>query len=190
MLPGGDSRPPTTVGFIAPFELETGDSRTLDASPYFADPDGDDLAYAAVSSDDRVVRVSASGSNIVFDAVSPGTAQVTVTATDPAGGSAAQVTTVTAVPVVEPRVPPTGRPSGLAVVSDTRRRGTLRYDVVLTWNLGTVKVPGREDARLVWRVLAHRAGGVPGGCVGWRSGDVDGAAVKWRLDLEQDYPTL
>ena len=51
----------------------------------FADPDGDVLAYSVVSSDVDVATAAASGSTIRLVGVAPGTALITVTATDETG---------------------------------------------------------------------------------------------------------
>ena len=62
----------------------------LDVSPYFRDGDGDELTFAAVSSDESVATVVISGSTATIKPVSPGNAAVTVKATDPGGLSATQ----------------------------------------------------------------------------------------------------
>ena len=72
-----------------------GQSVPVDVSPFFRDPDGGTLTYAATSSDDAVLTVSLSGSTLTATAVAPGTATVTVTATDPDGLSAEQSVQVT-----------------------------------------------------------------------------------------------
>ena len=54
-------------------------------SACFNDPNGDMLSYSATSSDPAVATASNSGAVITVDGISPGSASVTVTATDPGG---------------------------------------------------------------------------------------------------------
>ncbi len=60
-------------------------------SPYFSDPDGDDLTYSPSVSPAGKVQASITDSTLTLTAVSKGTATVTVTATDPSSADAAQV---------------------------------------------------------------------------------------------------
>ncbi len=81
---GSDSnRPPRAVGRIVDQDLETGDSRSIDASAYFSDPDGDDLTFTASSSDDDLASVAVSGDTVTVRSEDLGTATVTITARDP-----------------------------------------------------------------------------------------------------------
>ncbi len=84
------NRVPLAVGTMPAQEISVGDTATMDASEYFADPDGDALQYTAASSDDEVATSSMSGSIIAIAALAKGTAALTVTATDPEGLSAQQ----------------------------------------------------------------------------------------------------
>ncbi|MYB97144.1 MAG: hypothetical protein F4X60_01110 [Gemmatimonadetes bacterium] len=84
------NRPPGPTGTIPEQTLYIGDTVTVDLSPYFDDPDGDALMYAAASTNSGVVTASASGSTLVIAAGAKGTATVTVTATDPEGLAATQ----------------------------------------------------------------------------------------------------
>ena len=70
----------------------------LDVSPYFRDPDGDVLAYAAESADSDVVTASVSDSLLTLTGVAAGAATVTVTARDPQGREATQEIAVTVAP--------------------------------------------------------------------------------------------
>ena len=79
------NRPPEAAGAIEDLTVLVGDTATLDASAYFADPDGDALSYEASSSDSAVAAVSVSGSEVTIGGVSGGSAVIEVTATDPAG---------------------------------------------------------------------------------------------------------
>ncbi|MXW56876.1 MAG: hypothetical protein F4Z59_09550, partial [Gemmatimonadales bacterium] len=86
---------PVTVGSIPAQVVIVGQAVTVDVSPFFRDPDGGTLTYAATSSDDAVLSVSLSGSSLTATGVAPGTATVTVTATDPDGLTAEQGAQVT-----------------------------------------------------------------------------------------------
>ena len=67
----------------------------MDVAPYFVDPDGDMLTYAAVSSDVGVMSASISGSTLTLAPVGAGAAMVSVQATDPGGLTATQQIAVT-----------------------------------------------------------------------------------------------
>ncbi|WP_420632439.1 Ig-like domain-containing protein [Candidatus Palauibacter sp.] len=105
--PPPPNRRPAPVGRIAPRTLEAGGSETLDAAPYFGDPDDDELTYSASSSDESVATASVSGSAVTVAAVAAGRAAVTVTASDPGGLAAEQRI---AVAVAEAPPPPNRRP--------------------------------------------------------------------------------
>ena len=77
------NRAPVTIGTISPVKLTAGDTPTnVDISPYFSDPDGDQLGYTAVSADTTVATVSVSSANITITPVAEGATTVTVTASD------------------------------------------------------------------------------------------------------------
>ena len=86
---------PEAVEAIAARTMTAGETATVDVSPFFSDPDGDELTYAAESSNTDAATVSISGSGLTVTAVAPGTATVTVTASDPDGLSATQSAEVT-----------------------------------------------------------------------------------------------
>ena len=93
--PPPSNRSPEAVGQIASRTLEAGGSETFDVSSRFSDPDNDELAYAAASSDTSVATARASGSAVTVTAVASGEALVTVTASDPGGLTAEQGIAVT-----------------------------------------------------------------------------------------------
>ena len=62
-----------------------GEAASVNASSYFRDPDGDNLAYSAVSGSPDVVSVAVAGDRVMIDPVGAGSATVTVMATDPGG---------------------------------------------------------------------------------------------------------
>ncbi|MCY4646126.1 MAG: Ig-like domain-containing protein [Gammaproteobacteria bacterium] len=84
------NRGPVATTPIPAQTLPRGPSRTLGMAAHFSDPDGDALSYSASSSDPRVVRVRVDGSDLILTAWRVGTVEVTVTATDPDGLTAAQ----------------------------------------------------------------------------------------------------
>ena len=91
-----ENRPPEPVGDIAPLMLvEGGPPVEVDVSGAFRDPNGDELKYAAESSDDQVATATVSGVMVTIVPVSAGSADITVTATDPEGLSATQTIAVT-----------------------------------------------------------------------------------------------
>ena len=84
-------------------------SEPLDLAGYFQDPDGDPLSYGAESDDPRVVVAAAlEGGRLMLTGVAAGEAVVTVTASDPHGGSVSQSMTVrtNSAPVVVQPIPP------------------------------------------------------------------------------------
>ena len=84
------NRAPVGEGVIPALTVAVGQTKVLDVSQYFADPDGDGLSYSAETSDPRVATTSISGGALTVTGVARGTASVTVTATDPDGLSALQ----------------------------------------------------------------------------------------------------
>ena len=97
------NRAPVAVDSIPPRTIEVDRTDTLEVSPYFADPDGDTLSYAADVSDGSVVAAAVSGGTVTVTALAKGEAVVTVTATDDEGLGATQSFLVT-VPNQPPRV--------------------------------------------------------------------------------------
>lgn len=86
------NRGPEAVGSIPVPEIAaTGEPVEIDLLSYFSDPDGDELVYAATSSDSETVTVAVSGSILTMTAVASGSAEVTVSATDPGGLTATQM---------------------------------------------------------------------------------------------------
>ncbi|WP_419941566.1 IPT/TIG domain-containing protein [Candidatus Palauibacter sp.] len=103
------NRPPLVTDTIPPQRLTTGETRTWAGPEYFADPDGDDLTYTAGTTDASIVLALVSGDEFGILAVTPGTAMVTVTATDGDGLSASQsfqVTSEAQLPVIITDVEP------------------------------------------------------------------------------------
>ena len=97
------NRAPETVGSIPALEVFVGESRGVEVTPYFTDPDGETLSYSAETSDEAVATVEVSRDSVVVSGVRQGLVTITVTATDPGGLSARQSFEV-AVPNRSPRV--------------------------------------------------------------------------------------
>ena len=84
------NRAPVPAGTIPDETADVGEAVTLDLSPWFDDPDGDELTYMAASSNSGVARASVSGGTLTITAVAAGSATITVTARDGDGGRATQ----------------------------------------------------------------------------------------------------
>ncbi|MXW16306.1 MAG: hypothetical protein F4123_13760 [Gemmatimonadetes bacterium] len=97
------NRGPETRGQIPAATIVAGTTVTIDMSPYFSDPDGDPLTYSATNSDPAVIAVTAVFEAVIVSSLARGTADVTVTVTDPGGLTATQSFTVT-VPNRSPEV--------------------------------------------------------------------------------------
>ena len=89
------NRKPVATGTIPAQTVNEGETTTVNVASYFRDPDGDALDFGASSSDAAVASVSASGSQVTIEGVTPGPASVTVSARDPDGGEAFQSFSVT-----------------------------------------------------------------------------------------------
>ena len=96
---GGGTEPrnaaPEASAAIGALTLGAGGSSGVDLSARFTDPDGDELDFAAESSNPAVAAVSVDGETLTVTGIAPGAAEVTATATDPDGASATQSFTVT-----------------------------------------------------------------------------------------------
>ena len=89
------NRPPVAAGSMEARTMEVDETADLDLSPFFSDPDGDDLVFTAAVSDAAVVGASVHGGVLTVGAVAKGEATVTVTATDTEGLTARQEFVVT-----------------------------------------------------------------------------------------------
>ena len=82
----GGNRAPEAVGAIPALTLPAGgDSAWVKVGGAFSDPDGDALAFSAVSADTAVVTVDVLGDSAIVRALTKGETTVTVTAEDPGG---------------------------------------------------------------------------------------------------------
>lgn len=97
------NEPPVAEGTIDDVTVVAGSEATVDVTDNFSDPDGDELTYAATSSDDAVATVAMEGAMVTVTGVAAGSATVTVTASDVGMLSASLDFGVTVTP---PPVPP------------------------------------------------------------------------------------
>ncbi|WP_420633777.1 Ig-like domain-containing protein [Candidatus Palauibacter sp.] len=107
--PPPPNRAPVALDTIPALEVAAGESQEVDLSNYFEDPDGDGLTFAAETSDAGVASASTAGERLTVVAVARGTADLTVTASDPAGLSVRQTLAVTVpngAPEPVDRIPP------------------------------------------------------------------------------------
>ncbi len=92
----GRNHAPTVVAPIPARVVEVAsDPAAEELSAYFRDPDGDPLAYSAVSAAQRVADVEIAGSVLTIRPLAVGRSVVTVGAADPGGGEAEQSFLVT-----------------------------------------------------------------------------------------------
>ncbi len=93
------NRAPMAIGTISDISVNAGETSTVDVASNFTDPDGDNLSFAASSSNIAAATVTISGSVATVSAVAAGLATIIVTATDPGGLEASHSFEVT---VTEP----------------------------------------------------------------------------------------
>lgn len=86
------NHPPRPVGSVPDQRLREGDAHSIDVTPYFEDPDGDDLTYGVWtwSNTDSVFTAAVSGSRVELRAEDDGFGFMRIIATDPGGLSAEQ----------------------------------------------------------------------------------------------------
>ncbi|MDE0249183.1 MAG: Ig-like domain-containing protein [Gammaproteobacteria bacterium] len=92
------NRAPEPAAPIPDHGVEVGRTVALEVSPYFTDPDGDVLSYAAATSAPSVSTASVSGAVVTIQGVAVGETTLTLTARDPEGGAATQQAKVTVTP--------------------------------------------------------------------------------------------
>ena len=182
------NRAPGTVGTIPDQTVTAGQTVTIDVSQYFTDADGDPLTYAGTTSAVAVAAVSLSGSSLTIAGVAPGSATVTVTASDPGGLSAEQSTAVTVVrvnqsPETVGTIPDQTVPAGQTVAVDASVYFTdpdgdpLTY--AATTSSATVAVPSVSGSTVTIAGVAEGSAVVlvtardPGGLTAMQSIDVN-----------------
>ncbi len=86
---------PVAAREIPAMTVAAGESKTVDVSSHFRDPDDDALEYAASSSNEAAATVGVEGSELKVTGVLRGESRITVTARDPKGAQASQSFLVT-----------------------------------------------------------------------------------------------
>ena len=137
------NRAPVAEPAVGERTVSVGGTLALDLDRHFRDDDGDELSYAASSSNTGVATAGVTGSELMVTGMALGRATVTVTASDGHGGTAAQSFDVAAVsansaPVFDPAVlarsvpenSPAGTRVGDPVVAADADGGTLAYGFV------------------------------------------------------------
>ena len=89
------NRAPVAGDSIRDMVVVVGSAVEVNASEHFTEPDGETLAYSAISSDSGVATVSVEDGKVTVTALAGGTSGVTVTASDPGGLAATQTFHVT-----------------------------------------------------------------------------------------------
>ncbi len=159
---------PEAVGAMAPKMLEAyGAAAEEDLAPYFRDPDGDALSYAAESSSPGVATASVTaGGRLSIAPQALGVATVTVTASDPGGLTATQQVQVT----VEPSRSERARTLQMALTAFGRSLGAETVDAI-GGRLSLESSSGGSHVNLGGRSLDCGAfGGGPGGPGGQQCG--------------------
>ena len=103
---GAGNDAPRVTSAISSRSLSQGGRFTADLSDHFTDSDGDPLVFQATSSSPAVATATVSGSTLDVNAVGRGTTSITVTASDPHGGSATLRFTVAVDQSVQPNRAP------------------------------------------------------------------------------------
>ena len=88
--PGPTNQAPVLTQAIPAQTVRENESISVDLDGHFSDPEGGSLVYSASSSDDAVATAAVSGSDVVVNGATEGTATVTVRAEDSGGLSVAQ----------------------------------------------------------------------------------------------------
>lgn len=155
------NRAPEAVGSIPAETVQTGMSVDVNLVPYFMDPDGDALTYSAASSDRAVARVSVTGAVATVRAVAPGTATVTVTATDPGGLSATQTIAVNAFDADDATLRSLSLSDG--TLNPTFDPAVLNYDATVAHAVSRITVTAvanhGDDSRIAIDGVAYTTGG-------------------------------
>ena len=147
----------------------------FDASPHFHDPDGDDLSYAAESSDPDVVSVGVGDSTVTATPMAGGAATVSVTAADEEGSgeTARQAVQVTV------RVDYDRDDDGLIEVADLGQLDAIRFDPdgdATVGSAGSPRIPTSAMADAYDAAYPDRLHGMGchGGCIGYElTADLD-----------------
>ena len=89
------NRAPEAANALPDLELHVGEESATDMSAHFVDPDGDTLSFAVESSDTAIATALVRRGEVRVRGIAPGTATMTLKATDPEGLTATQSFDVT-----------------------------------------------------------------------------------------------
>lgn len=149
--PYSGNRAPEAVGIIPVQYVDINEPTQVSVARYFWDPDGDELDYAATSSDPDVITASASGATITLTTgIRPGQASVSVTATDPGNLTATQALRYRGEAVIYPSVWSQNGFDGEGyeyVVICNNQHELAMLETCFLWNLTAVRVE-RPDGRI------------------------------------------
>lgn len=147
-----ENRAPVAVGSpVDVFMKAKGEEVTLDLSQYLNDPDGEQLKYDAVLSNEKVIHANPKGNSLIITALSYGSTDVTVTGRD-ARGESAQI--AFKVLVKDPSSPVSVYPNPVTdyvnvSTMDMADTGiTITSQTGRTMYSGTVKASAFEPARI------------------------------------------
>ena len=150
---------PESVGTMPDREVATGNTVSENVSSYFEDPDGDDLDYAASSSNPDVATVALAGATLTVAGVAEGDATITVTATDPGGLAATQGFDVSVGPAppsdlivhppsANPNVLGPGESFTLRAVVENRGGGSASSGTTLRYYRSSNATIGTDDTQI------------------------------------------
>jgi len=149
---------PPTVAKTLENILIKGQSNAIatDLSPYFNDPDGDNLSYEVTNSSPGVIHTTISGNTLNITSLAYGQATVTVTANDPRKASVSQEIRIVVRedgmdvvaypnPVVKTLYVGTGETEAPAIIRITSATGAMVYDKtenISAFNMATIDMQG------------------------------------------------
>ena len=184
--------PPTVVKEIEDLTLSAGETRDVDVSLVFNDPDKDPLTYTASSDNTSKATVSLSGSTVSVTAVAAGTSTVTVTAADDKAGTVDDKFVVTVEADVAPSfgsetVPAQTYIKGVAIATLTLPEATggnraLTYAINpalpkgLVFSASSREITGTPDAETVAATYSYMV----------TDADGDAATLTFTIEVEAD----
>ena len=143
--PPTGARAPQVANAPAALVLEAGGTAEIDLLDAFRDPNGDALSYAAWSSDEDVATVRVDANVLVVGAGRPGSAQLTLQATDP-GGLSAQATVDVDVVGTTCRIEPAAAPEGGVALATAELVEPAEQRITVRWRAVADADPTTADA--------------------------------------------